>query len=149
LVGNLTRDPELRYTGNNNPVLKFGIATTEVFVTNDGTKKENTQFHSVVMWGKRAEALGKILEKGRQVMVEGRIEHREYEKGGVKRYVTEINAQNLLLLGGGSRSGSGGGGGGGRPQGGGRPTSGGRPQQGRDEIPPDDFGSDPDDDIPM
>jgi single-strand DNA-binding protein len=98
LIGNLGADPELRYTQNNRPVLKFRIATTESYVTESGERKETTYWHSVVMWGKRGEALSKILTKGMRVYVEGRIENREYEKDGIKRWSTDINALNLILV---------------------------------------------------
>lgn len=154
LIGNLGAEPELRFTQNNRAVLKFRIATTESYMAESGERKEVTHWHNIVLWGKRAEALSKILTKGTQVYVEGRIENRSYDdKDGVKRNITEISATNLILLGrrGGGEGGEtgggsyrgGGGGGSGSPRGGRTPSPG--PE--RDEIPPDAFGGD--DDIPF
>ncbi len=120
LIGNLGQDPELRYTQNSQAVLNLRIATTEgYFDTNTKERKEKTEWHTVVMWGKRGEALNKFLSKGSRICVEGRLQTRSWEdKTGGKRYSTEINAQNIILLGGGA-GGAGGGGGGGRSEGGG------------------------------
>ncbi|MEI8259728.1 MAG: single-stranded DNA-binding protein [Deltaproteobacteria bacterium] len=116
LIGNLGAEPELRVTQNNRAVLKFRLATTESYGTETGERREVTHWHNCVLWGKRAEALSKILTKGMQVYVEGRIETRSYDdKDGVKKYATDINCTNLILLG--RREGGGGGGGG--PSGGG------------------------------
>ncbi len=156
LIGNLGAEPELRYTQNNRAVLKFRIATTESYATESGERKEVTQWHNIVLWGKRAEALSKILTKGTQVCIEGRIDHRSYDdKDGIKRNITEITANNLVLLGrrGGDSAAHSMDVGGNRGGPGGRPSapSGGR--QDRDEIPPDDFGGmnsgNSDDDIPF
>lgn len=100
LIGNLGAEPELRYTNNNRAVLKFRIATTESYKDGDGERKEVTHWHSIVLWGNRGEALSKILVKGMQVYVEGRIEHRSYDdKDGIKRNITEISATNVILVG--------------------------------------------------
>ena len=117
LIGNLGAEPELRFTQSNRAVLKFRLATTESYLAESGERREVTHWHNVVLWGKRAEALSKILQKGSSVYVEGRIETRSYDdKDGVKRSVTDITANNLILLG---RRDGGGGGGGGSPGGGG------------------------------
>ncbi len=174
LIGNLGDDPELNHVEGGRAVLKFRMATTESYLTQSGERKEVTHWHRVVVWGKRAEALHKLLAKGTKVYVEGRIENRSYEdKNGVKRTSTDIAATNLILLGrraeggeGGGHSAGGGGGGGYAPRapsagggggGGGyaprAPSGGGggggapRPAD-RDEVPPDDFGGG-DDDIPF
>lgn len=111
LIGNIGQDPELKYTQAGQAVLRLRIATNESYVDKSGTKKDLTEWHTVVIWGKRAEGLNKILSKGRQLCIEGRIQTRSWEdKDGGKRYATEINAQNVVLVGGG------GGGGGGRSQ---------------------------------
>jgi len=111
LVGNLGADPELKYTQGGQPVLKMRIATTESFVNRGGERQERTDWHTVVVWGKRGEALNKFLSKGRTVWVEGRIQTRSWEdKDGGKRYATDIVAQQVGLVGGG---------GGGRSEGGG------------------------------
>lgn len=112
LVGNLGADPELKYTQGGQAVLKLRIATTESFVNKGGERQERTDWHNVVVWGKRGEALNKFLSKGRTVWVEGRIQTRSWEdKDGGKRYATDIVANQVGLVGGG--------GGGGGPRGGG------------------------------
>lgn len=99
LAGNLGADPELKFTQNNTAVLKLRLATTEsVPKGGDGQREDVTHWHSVVLYGKRAEALAKILHKGSAVLVEGRIETRSYEKDGEKKWFTEIAAFNLILL---------------------------------------------------
>jgi single-strand DNA-binding protein len=102
LIGNLGQDPELRYTQSNMGVLSLRMATTEsYFDANSKERKERTEWHSVVIWGKRGEALNKILSKGSRICIEGRLQTRSWEdKQGNKRYTTEINAQNVILLGG-------------------------------------------------
>lgn len=131
LIGNLGADPELRFTQNNRPVLKFRIATTESYVDQNKARQEVTHWHNIVVWGPRGEALSKFLHKGSKVYIEGRIETRSYDdQQGVKRVATDIVANQILLLdgrpggggegGGGGYSGAGGGGGGGgRSSGGG------------------------------
>ncbi len=99
LIGHLGADPELRFTTNNRPVLKFRIATTESYLDQNQTRQEITHWHQIVLWGKRGEALSKMLSKGSRVYVEGRIETRSYEDAnGVKKSVTDIVASNLILL---------------------------------------------------
>jgi single-strand DNA-binding protein len=111
LVGILGMDPELMFTQGGQAVLRIRLATTESFVNKGGERQERTDWHTVVVWGKRAEALNKILSKGRSIWVEGRIQTRSWEdKDGGKRYATEINANNIGLVGsGGGRGGAGGG----------------------------------------
>jgi single-strand DNA-binding protein len=124
LIGNLGQDPELRYTQSNQGVLSLRMATTEsYFDTNTKERKERTEWHTVIIWGKRGEALNKILTKGSRICIEGRLQTRSWEdKQGNKRYTTEVNANNVILLGG---RGEGGGGGGGGGSGGGRGGGGG------------------------
>lgn len=99
LIGNLGKDPELRHTQANRAVLNFRMATTETYVDKDDQKKENTQWHTCVIWGARAEGLAKYLHKGSRICVEGRMEYSEYDdKDGVKRYKSEVNVQNVILL---------------------------------------------------
>lgn len=99
LIGNLGQEPELKFTGGGQAVLKLRIATTESIPAKDGQRQERTEWHSVTLWGKRAEALSKILTKGRTVYIEGRIQTRSWEdKDGGKRYATEINATELILM---------------------------------------------------
>jgi len=107
LVGNLGKDPEVRFTPNGQAIAKFPIATTEKWRDQQGQMQERTEWHNIVVWGKQAETCGQYLAKGRQVFIEGRIQTRNYDdKDGNKRYITEIVAQNVRFLG------SGGGGGG-------------------------------------
>src|SRR5688572_7696607 len=113
LIGNLGQDPELKYTQGGQAVLRLRLATNESFLNKARERQERTEWHTIVVWGNRAEALNKILAKGRQIYVEGRIQTRDWEdKSGNKRATTEINALNIVLLGGGGRGGGGGGGGG-------------------------------------
>jgi single-strand DNA-binding protein len=102
LIGNLGQDPELRYTQTQMGVLSLRLATTEsYFDSASKERKERTEWHTVVVWGKRGEALNKILAKGSRICVEGRLQTSSWEdKQGAKRYTTEINAQNVILLGG-------------------------------------------------
>lgn len=100
LVGNLGADADLRQTKEGRAVLNFRIATTETYVNKTGEKTENTQWHSCVLWGNRAEAVAKYMTKGTRVLVEGRMEYRQYEdKDGNKRTAAEVNVLQLLLLG--------------------------------------------------
>jgi single-strand DNA-binding protein len=106
LVGNLGADPELKYTQGGQAVLKLRIATTESFINKGGERQERTDWHTVVVWGKRGEALNKFLSKGRTVWVEGRIQTRSWEdKDGGKRYATDIVANQVGLVGGGGGGG--------------------------------------------
>ncbi|HET9954475.1 MAG TPA: single-stranded DNA-binding protein [Polyangiaceae bacterium] len=112
LLGNLGADPELRMTQGGQAVLKLRLATTESYLDRNRVRQEKTEWHSVVLWGKRAEALNKILSKGSRVFVEGGLRTSSYDdRDGNKRYRTEVVATNLILAGG-ARGGGGGGGGG-------------------------------------
>lgn len=99
LLGNLGADPELRYTQGGGAVLSIRLATTESYLDKDKQRKERTDWHSVTVWGKRAEALAKLIGKGSRVLVEGRLSTLSYEKDGEKRYRTEVVATNLVLVG--------------------------------------------------
>lgn len=99
LLGNLGADPELRMTGGGQAVLNIRLATTESYLDKDRQRQERTEWHSVVVWGKRAEGLGKILRKGDRIFVEGGLRTSSYEKDGDKRYKTEVVAQNVILSG--------------------------------------------------
>jgi single-strand DNA-binding protein len=101
LIGNLGRDPELRYTPSGKAVATFPLATTERWTTQEGQKNESTTWHNIVAWGRQAEVIKEYLAKGRQVYVEGRIVNRSYDdKEGNKRYVSEIVVQNFQFVGG-------------------------------------------------
>jgi len=115
LLGNLGADPELRMTNGGQAVLKLRLATSETYLDRNKVRQERTEWHSVVVWGKRAEALAKFLTKGSRIFVEGGLRTSSYDdKEGNKRYKTEVVANNIILSGsgggGGGRSGGGGGG---------------------------------------
>lgn len=102
LLGNIGQDPELRYTQSGQAVLNMRLATSERYKAPDGEWKERTDWHSVVVWGKRGEALSKILTKGSMVFIEGSIRHSSFEgRDGQKRNRTEINAREVIIVGGG------------------------------------------------
>jgi single-strand DNA-binding protein len=178
LLGNLGADPDLKVTAGGQAVLKLRLATTETYLDKANARQERTEWHSITVWGKRGEALAKILSKGSSIFVEGSLRTSSYEKDGEKRYRTEINANNIILAGG-KRGGGGGdfegggdfGGGGGAPRGGGGGGSrggsggggyggggsggggGGGGRQAPSGPPDDDFGGgggfEPDDEIPF
>ncbi len=100
LIGNLGRDPELRYTQSGQAVVNFSIATSENWTDKNGERQERTEWHRIVVWGKTGENCARFLSKGRTVYVEGRIQTREWEdREGQKRTTTEINAQTVTFLG--------------------------------------------------
>ncbi len=99
LLGRLTRDPEVRTTTNGKNVTSISVATGRVWNDQQGVKQERTEFHNVVLWGKLADISAQYLSKGRRVYIEGRIETRDWAgQDGVKRYRTEIIAENLIML---------------------------------------------------
>lgn len=99
MIGNLTRDPEMRQTSGGQVVASFSVATNRTWTDSSGQKQEKAEFHNVVAWGKLAEICGQYLKKGRKVFVEGRMQTREWEgDDGQKRYRMEIVAENVILL---------------------------------------------------
>ena len=99
LIGNLTRDPELRYTPTGTAVCSFSIATNRGWTTDSGEKKEETDFHRVVAWNKLAELCSQLLSKGRKVYVEGRLANRKYTaQDGQEKQITEIVIEDMLVL---------------------------------------------------
>ncbi len=143
LLGNLGADPELRMTNSGQAVLKMRLATSETYLDRNRQRQERTEWHNVVVWGKRAEGLGKFLTKGSRLFIEGGLRTSSYEdRDGNKRYKTEVVANNVIL------AGSGGGGRGGAARG---------DFGGEDEAPPpggggfsdSDYGGGDDDDIPF
>jgi single-strand DNA-binding protein len=100
ILGNLTRDPEMRFTPNGQAVANFTVATNRKWKGRDGAADgDDTQYHDIVVWGKQAEAVVPMLKKGGPAFVEGRIETRNWEgQDGVKRYKTEIIADNIIVL---------------------------------------------------
>jgi len=100
LIGNLGRDPEVRYTQNGTAVANFTIATSEKWKDkNTGEMQERTEWHRIVTFGRLAEICGEYLSKGRQVYIEGRLQTRSWEQEGVTRYTTEIIANDMKMLG--------------------------------------------------
>ncbi|MES1989249.1 MAG: single-stranded DNA-binding protein [Pseudomonadota bacterium] len=101
LVGNLTRDPEVRFMPNGEAVCNFSIATSDSWKDKAGVKQERTEYHNIVMYRKLAEIAGEYLKKGRPVYVEGRLQTRKWQtKEGQDRYTTEIIADQMQMLGG-------------------------------------------------
>ena len=134
LMGNLGKDPEVRYTASGQAVASFSIATSERYKSKSGDWEEKTEWHNIVLWGKQAETAKDYLSKGKTVFIEGRLQTRKWQdKDGRDRYTTEIVGDRMQFVGakgdGGSRS------------------------QGRDSEPSDTYydpaGSNPDDDIPF
>ncbi|MBI4746325.1 MAG: single-stranded DNA-binding protein [Deltaproteobacteria bacterium] len=108
LVGRLGADPEVRYTAGGTAVAKFNLATSETWKDKDGSKQEKTEWHRVVAFGKLGETCGEYLSKGKQVYVEGKLQTRSWEdKEGNKKYTTEVNVHNMVMLGSGSGEGGG------------------------------------------
>jgi single-strand DNA-binding protein len=98
LIGNLGKDPEMRTTPQGKQVCKFSLATTESYKDANGQWQEVTEWHNIVMWERHAETAGQYLRKGSRVYLEGKIQTRSYEKDGITRYFTEINAMNMIML---------------------------------------------------
>lgn len=92
IVGNITRDPELKALPSGVQVATFSVATNEVYTDKDGQKQERAEFHNVVAWGKTAENIAKYMRKGSQIYIEGKLQTRSWEKDGQKHYRTEVVA---------------------------------------------------------
>ena len=100
LIGNLGKDPEVRYTPDGSPVASFSLATSENWTDKNGTRQERTEWHNIVAWTKLADLSKRYLSKGRQVYIEGRLRTREWnDKDGNKRRTTEVIATQIVLLG--------------------------------------------------
>ncbi len=102
LIGNLGKDPEVKYTPSGLPVAKITLATNERFKDKDGQWQDRTEWHNVVLWQRLAEIAGEYLKKGSKVYIEGRLQTRSWDDKNTnqKRYMTEVVAQDLVLLGG-------------------------------------------------
>src|SRR3989339_672559 len=99
LLGNLTRDPEVRQTPSGQSVCSFGLATNRSWTDQTGNRQEKAEFHNIVAWGKLADICGQYLSKGKKIYIEGRLQTRDWEgQDGVKRYRTEVVAENLIML---------------------------------------------------
>jgi single-strand DNA-binding protein len=108
LIGNLGADPEVRFTPNSKAVANFRIATSESWTTDSGEKRERTEWHRIVVWGKLAELCGEHLTKGRQAYVEGRLQTHEWtDKENQRQFTTEVVADTVVFLGGKKPSSSG------------------------------------------
>jgi single-strand DNA-binding protein len=140
LLGNLGADPELRVTPGGQAVLKLRLATNETYLDRNNVRQERTEWHRVTIWGRRAEALGKILQKGDLLFIEGRLQTSSYEKNGEKRYSTEVVANNVVLPGSGRGARSEGGRAeSGRPEGARETGSAGRTVRDTSDAPFDEF----------
>ena len=140
LIGNLGNDPEIRSTGSGVQVANLSVATTRRWNDRSGNAQEKTEWHRVVCWDRLADICERYLNKGDRVYVEGRIEYRQFEdRDGNTRYVTEIRALELIMLGG--RGGDG--------ARGGPPPAAGRPDSGGPSGAGGESGSDVDDDLPF
>ena len=97
LIGNLTRDPELKAIASGNKVCSFGLATNRVYKDSNGVRQEKTEFHNIVVWGKTAENVAMYMKKGSQVLVEGRLETRSWDDAttNTKKYRTEVIADTI------------------------------------------------------
>lgn len=99
LIGNLTRDPVVKFTTNGTTVATFGLATNRSWTTAEGQTKEDVQYHNIVAWAKLAELVGKLLNKGKKAYIEGRLTSRKYtDKAGVERFITEIVMDDFILM---------------------------------------------------
>lgn len=99
IIGNLTKDPDVRQTPSGTYVSSFTVATNHAWKDQNGQKQERAEFHNVVAWGKLAEICQQYLRKGKKVFIEGRIQTRDWEgDDGIKRYKTEIIAENMIML---------------------------------------------------
>ncbi len=108
IIGNLTRDPEIRNTPTGQTVASFGVATNFVWTDTSGQKQERVEFHNVVAWRRLAEICGQYLKKGSKVYIEGRLQTSDWAgQDGVKKYKTEIITENMIMLGGGAGAGAG------------------------------------------
>ncbi|MCH7598107.1 single-stranded DNA-binding protein [Patescibacteria group bacterium] len=103
IIGNLTRDPELRSLPSGVQVTTFGVATNRVWKDKEGARQESTEFHNIVVFGRQAETSAQYLKKGSSVLIEGRLQTRSWESDGVKKYRTEIVADRVQF---GARQGS-------------------------------------------
>ncbi len=135
LIGRLGADPELKYTPNGTAQAKINLATSERWKDNDGNNQEKTEWHRIITWRRQAEFAGEWLKKGQLVCVEGKLQTRSWEQDGQKRYMTEVVADNITMLGSKSESSAG--------KSSETPEDQGQPQEAPDAI------QDEDDDLPF
>ena len=99
LIGNLGQDPEIKTFDGDKKLAKFSVATNEIYTNNKGEKVKETQWHNIIAWGKTAAVAEKILKKGVEVLIEGKLVTRSYnDKAGIKKYITEIEASEIVLF---------------------------------------------------
>ena len=135
LIGRLGNDPELKYTPNGTAQAQISLATSEKWKDNDGNQKEKTEWHRIIAWRRQAEFVGEWLKKGQLVSIEGKLQTRSWEQDGQKKYMTEIIADNITMLGS-------------RAEGGGGRNTGGPPQTAEPPASTDNI-EDDDDDLPF
>ena len=99
LIGRLGADPQLRFTPSGRPNASFNLATNAVWKDQEGNQQERTDWHRIVAWGKLAEIIGEYLKKGSSIFLEGRLQTRSYEDNGQKKYITEVVADSIEMLG--------------------------------------------------
>src|SRR5688572_14613475 len=100
LIGNLGKKPEMKNLGNGKSLVTFSLATSDYYLDNKGERKQQTQWHNVIAWGKTAQIVDKYLDKGSEIALNGKLVYRQYEdKEGNKRYITEVVATEILMLG--------------------------------------------------
>ena len=99
LIGRLGNDPEVRTFENEKKMASFSLATNESYYNGKGEKVEDTQWHNIVVWGKKAQVVESYLKKGSEIALEGKLINRSYEKDGVRKYITEISMNELLMMG--------------------------------------------------
>lgn len=98
LIGRLGNDPEIKTFESGKKMASISLATNETYTNNKGEKVEDTQWHNLVAWGKKADIAEKYLKKGSEIAIEGKLINRSYEKDGVKKYITEISLNEILML---------------------------------------------------
>jgi len=98
LIGRLGNEPEVRTFDSGKKMASFSLATNEIYYNNKGEKVEDTQWHNIVVWGKKTDIVEKFLKKGSEIALEGKLINRSYESNGVKKYVTEVSLNELLMM---------------------------------------------------
>lgn len=98
LIGRLGNDPQVRSFDSGKKMVSFSLATNETYLNNKGEKVQDTQWHNIVIWGKKADVAEKYLKKGSEIALQGKLVNRSYESNGEKKYTTEINLNELLML---------------------------------------------------
>ncbi len=98
LIGRLGSDPQIRTFDSGKKMATFSLATNETYYNNKGDKVEDTQWHNIVIWGKKADVAEKYLKKGSEIALEGKLINRSYEKDGERKYITEVSLNELLMI---------------------------------------------------